>query len=369
MVAAALADGTADAAVRVRGLRPAAARRPPLRRGRRHRAAAGRDQPVPVRRRRSWPRCRARRRRPRHARLARRLPVHRRHRRLPRGRAVLPRLADPHRDAARSPSACVLETLALSILNHDSAVASAAARMVTAAAGPAAHRDGVAAHPRGGRGRRGPGGLPGRASRPRRTWRPAAATASRPTGTAAHAFMLLHDDELTRVPRARSTALGAGHHAARRHLRHPPRASRPPSRSAGPGLGAVRIDSGDLGVLARQARDQLDALGATGHPDRRLRRPRRVRDRRAARRARRLLRRRHLGGHRLGRADRGHGLQAGRGRRAAGGQAQRGEGVARRPQVGGAPAQADRHGDRGGRAPRRRRRPRSARTTACCRCR
>jgi nicotinate phosphoribosyltransferase len=33
--------------------------------------------------------------------------------------------------------------------------------------------------------------------------------------------------------------------------------------AAGPDLGAVRIDSGDLGVLARQVRAQLDALGAT----------------------------------------------------------------------------------------------------------
>jgi len=32
---------------------------------------------------------------------------------------------------------------------------------------------------------------------------------------------------------------------------------------AGPQLGAVRIDSGDLGVLARQVRAQLDELGAT----------------------------------------------------------------------------------------------------------
>jgi nicotinate phosphoribosyltransferase len=32
---------------------------------------------------------------------------------------------------------------------------------------------------------------------------------------------------------------------------------------AGPELGAVRIDSGDLGELARQVRDQLDDLGAT----------------------------------------------------------------------------------------------------------
>ena len=31
---------------------------------------------------------------------------------------------------------------------------------------------------------------------------------------------------------------------------------------AGPDLGAIRIDSGDLGVMARQARDQLDSLGA-----------------------------------------------------------------------------------------------------------
>ena len=31
---------------------------------------------------------------------------------------------------------------------------------------------------------------------------------------------------------------------------------------AGPELGAVRIDSGDLGVLARQVRQQLDGLGA-----------------------------------------------------------------------------------------------------------
>jgi nicotinate phosphoribosyltransferase len=33
--------------------------------------------------------------------------------------------------------------------------------------------------------------------------------------------------------------------------------------AAGTGLGAVRIDSGDLGVLARQVRAQLDRLGAT----------------------------------------------------------------------------------------------------------
>src|SRR3989442_10217656 len=31
---------------------------------------------------------------------------------------------------------------------------------------------------------------------------------------------------------------------------------------AGPELGGIRIDSGDVGVLARKAREQLDALGA-----------------------------------------------------------------------------------------------------------
>ncbi len=34
-------------------------------------------------------------------------------------------------------------------------------------------------------------------------------------------------------------------------------------RVAGPELGAVRIDSGDLGVMAQRARAQLDSLGAT----------------------------------------------------------------------------------------------------------
>ncbi|MBL7325830.1 nicotinate phosphoribosyltransferase, partial [Escherichia coli] len=33
--------------------------------------------------------------------------------------------------------------------------------------------------------------------------------------------------------------------------------------AAGAELGAIRIDSGELGVLARQAREQLDRLGAT----------------------------------------------------------------------------------------------------------
>ena len=53
---------------------------------------------------------------------------------LRRGRAVLPGLADPHR-RGHLRRGVVLETLVLSILNHDCAIAAAAARMVTAARG------------------------------------------------------------------------------------------------------------------------------------------------------------------------------------------------------------------------------------------
>ncbi|MFC4946103.1 nicotinate phosphoribosyltransferase [Pseudonocardia sp. GCM10023141] len=157
--------------------------------------------------------------------------------------------------------AVVLETLALSILNHDSAVASAAARMVSAAAGRPIIEMGS-----------------------RRTHEAAAVASARaaylagfaatsnleserrhgiPTaGTAAHAWVLLHDDELSAFT-SQVKALGADttllvdtydiHRGVELAI-----------EAAGPTLGAIRIDSGDLGVLARQAREQLDALGATG---------------------------------------------------------------------------------------------------------
>ena len=154
----------------------------------------------------------------------------------------------------------MLETLVLSILNHDAAIASAAARMVAAAAGPADHRDGLAAHPRAGRGRRGPGRLPGRLRLDVQPGRPA---------------RVRHPDRRHRRARLHPAARRRGgrlpgpdrharrrHHAARRHLRHH-RRHRDRGRGGRPGLGAIRIDSGDLGVLARQARAQLDSLGAT----------------------------------------------------------------------------------------------------------
>ncbi len=159
----------------------------------------------------------------------------------------------------------VLETLLLSILNHDCAVAAAAARMVSAA-----------------------GGRPLIEMGSRRTHEQAAVAAARAAylagfagtsnleanrrygipamGTSAHAFTMVHTttagpDEQAAF-RAQVAALGLDttllvdtydvHDGIANAI-----------AAAGTGLGAVRIDSGDLGVLARQARDQLDGLGAT----------------------------------------------------------------------------------------------------------
>lgn len=159
----------------------------------------------------------------------------------------------------------VLETLVLSIFNHDSAIASAAARMVSAAQGRPLIEMGS-----------------------RRTHELAAVAAARAAyiagfaassnleaqrrygvpaeGTAAHAFTLLHTrtdgpDELAAF-RAQVEALGTqttlliDTYDVRSGVANAVTA-------AGSTLGAVRIDSGELGVLARQAREQLDRLGAT----------------------------------------------------------------------------------------------------------
>ncbi|MDX3662673.1 nicotinate phosphoribosyltransferase [Streptomyces sp. ID05-26A] len=153
----------------------------------------------------------------------------------------------------------VLETLALSILNHDSAIASAAARMVTAANGRRMIEMGS-----------------------RRTHEEAAVACARasylagftatsnleagrrhgiPTaGTCAHAFTLLHDTE-EEAFRSQVEALGAGT-TLLVDTYDITEGIKTAVKVAGPDLGAIRIDSGDLGVLARQARDQLDSLGA-----------------------------------------------------------------------------------------------------------
>ncbi|MDT8911720.1 nicotinate phosphoribosyltransferase [Amycolatopsis sp. PS_44_ISF1] len=155
--------------------------------------------------------------------------------------------------------AVVLETLALSILNHDSAIASAAARMAGAAHGrPIIEMGGRRTHEYAA------------VAAARAAYLAGFATTSNleagrrygiPTrGTVAHAFMLLHDSE-EQAFRAQVDKMGAdttllvdtyditaGIETA--------------VRVAGPELGAIRIDSGDVGPLARKARDQLDSLGA-----------------------------------------------------------------------------------------------------------
>ncbi|WP_255354922.1 nicotinate phosphoribosyltransferase [Mycobacterium sp. Root135] len=158
----------------------------------------------------------------------------------------------------------VLETLALSIFNHDSAIASAAARMVSAAEGRPLIEMGS-----------------------RRTHEMSAVAAARAAyvagftgtsnleaqrqygvpalGTSAHAFTLLHTsadgpDEQAAF-RAQVEALGVGTTLLIDTYDITAGVANAIA-VAGPELGAVRIDSGDLGVLARQVRAQLDELGA-----------------------------------------------------------------------------------------------------------
>ncbi len=159
----------------------------------------------------------------------------------------------------------VLETLSLSVFNHDTAIASAAARMVSAAKGRPLIEMGS-----------------------RRTHERAAVAAARaayvagfaatsnleaqrqygiPTeGTSAHAFTMLYTtehgpDELAAF-RAQVDALGADTTLLVDTYDVTAGVVNAVA-AAGTALGAVRIDSGELGVLARQVRDQLDRLGAT----------------------------------------------------------------------------------------------------------
>ncbi|UAC02358.1 nicotinate phosphoribosyltransferase [Dactylosporangium vinaceum] len=154
----------------------------------------------------------------------------------------------------------VLETLILSVLNHDCAIAAAAARMVTAARGRPVIEMGS-----------------------RRTQEEAAVAAARAaylagfaftsnleagrrydiptTGTAAHAFTLLHDSEQAAFASqvatlGKQTTLLVDTYDIAQGIRNA-------IAVAGPDLRAVRIDSGDLSVLASESRALLDSLGAT----------------------------------------------------------------------------------------------------------
>jgi nicotinate phosphoribosyltransferase len=156
--------------------------------------------------------------------------------------------------------AVLLETIVLSILNHDSAVAAAASLIAEAAgdrpviemgsrrtdcasavaAARAAYLGGFASTSNLEAGRR--YGVP-------------------TAGTVAHAFMLSFRDERAAFE-AQVAAFGSEttflvdtydtEEGIRRAV-----------EAAGKGLAAVRIDSGDLGAVARRARDLLDELGAT----------------------------------------------------------------------------------------------------------
>jgi nicotinate phosphoribosyltransferase len=156
--------------------------------------------------------------------------------------------------------AVVLETIALSVLNYDSAVASAAARMVSAADGrPIAEMGSRRTGERSAVAAARAAYIAGFASTSNleagRTW-------GVPTmGTAAHSFTLLHDTEEEAFA-AQVAAMGVGT-TLLVDTYDITEAVATAVRVAGPELGAVRIDSGDLGVVVREVRAQLDGLGAT----------------------------------------------------------------------------------------------------------
>lgn len=156
--------------------------------------------------------------------------------------------------------ALLIETLVLSILNHDSAIAAAGARMVGVAHGRRMLEFGA-----------------------RRTHEEAAVAAARaaavvgfdatsnleagrrygiPTsGTTGHAFVLVHDGERAafasqvRIAGERTTLLVDTYDTER--------GIATALEAAGTALGAIRIDSGDLPAMARRARTLLDEAGAT----------------------------------------------------------------------------------------------------------
>ncbi|MGV9714089.1 nicotinate phosphoribosyltransferase [Gordonia sp. NPDC003424] len=159
----------------------------------------------------------------------------------------------------------LLETLVLSILNHDSAIASAAARMVSAAASrPIIEMGSRRTHERAAVASARAAYLAGVATTSNLE---AARTYGVPSaGTAAHAFTLGFTgpdgpDEKAAFA-AQIDRLGVGT-TLLVDTYDITQGVRNAIEVAGPELGGVRIDSGDLGVLARQVRDQLDALGAT----------------------------------------------------------------------------------------------------------
>jgi nicotinate phosphoribosyltransferase len=156
--------------------------------------------------------------------------------------------------------AVLLETLFLSILNHDSAVASAASRMTWWAGGrPCIEMGSRRTHEKAAVAAALAAYIAGFATTSnleaaRRYGIPSA-------GTAAHSFTLLHDTERDAFT-SQVDALGKGT-TLLVDTYDLTEAVATAIDITGPELGAVRLDSGDLPSLAAQVRDQLDALGAT----------------------------------------------------------------------------------------------------------
>jgi len=155
--------------------------------------------------------------------------------------------------------AVLLETVCLSILNHDCAIASAASRMATAAGErPLIEMGSRRTHERAAVAAARAAYIAGFAStsnlRARYEYQVPSA------GTAAHAFTLVHDNE-RHAFESQLEALGRGT-TLLVDTYDVARAVRTAVNLAGPELGAIRIDSGDLPVVARQVRSLLDSLGA-----------------------------------------------------------------------------------------------------------
>jgi len=156
--------------------------------------------------------------------------------------------------------AVVLETIALSVLNHDTAIASAASRMVAAAGDrPIIEMGSRRTHEMAAVASARAAYLAGFASTSNLQARKSFGVPT--AGTSAHAFILVHDSERHAFA-TQLEALGTGTTLLVDTF-DVARAVRTAVALAGPGLGAVRIDSGDLAVLAREVRALLDSLGAT----------------------------------------------------------------------------------------------------------
>ena len=156
--------------------------------------------------------------------------------------------------------AVVLETVFLSILNHDSAVASAASRMTWWAGGrPCIEMGARRTHEESGVAAALSAYIAGFATTSNLE---AARRYGIPSGgTAAHSFTLLHDTEQDAFT-SQIDAQGKGT-TLLVDTYDVAEAVRTAIAITGPELGAVRLDSGDLPSLAGQVREQLDALGAT----------------------------------------------------------------------------------------------------------